>query len=199
MPDKDGNPVPGDQGYTPPQPTEKDVMALKGKLEKAEERLEAANEAAKGKVDKAELETVRSESEQVRQQLLQAEAKVTGLEERLQSADAVSTELAGVKPKLETAETAVKDLTTKVLDYRRAVIVATYNIPADSIKDKTVEQLDSYEEALKAVAAAKTAGNFAVGGGGGGPTPESPVERAKRSIAEAEERRRKGMSSDEKQ
>jgi len=188
MPDKD-TPGSGDQGGSPPQPTEKDVMALKGKLEKAEERLEAANEAAKGKVDKAELETVRSESEQVRQQLLQAEAKVTGLEEKLQSADTVSTELAGVKPKLEAAETAVKDLTTKVLDYRRAVIVATYGIPADSIKEKTIEQLDNYEEALKAVAAAKTAGNFAVGGGGGGAAPESPMDRAKRILTDADSKR----------
>lgn len=187
MPDKD-TPGSGDPGGTP-QPTEKDVMALKGKLEKAEERLEAANEAAKTKVDKAELETVRSESEQVRQQLLQAEAKVTGLEEKLQSADTVSTELAGVKPKLETAEAAVKDLTTKVLDYRRAVIVATYSIPADSIKEKTIEQLDNYEEALKAVAAAKTAGNFAIGGGGGGAAPETSMERAKRILVDADSKR----------
>ena len=188
MPDEK-TPGSGDQGGTPPQPTEKDVMALKGKLEKAEEQLKAANEATKTKVDKAELETVRSESEQVRQQLLQAEAKVTGLEEKLQSADTVSTELADVKPKLETAEAAVKDLTTKVLDYRRAVIVATYSIPADSIKEKTIEQLDNYEEALKAVAAAKTAGNFAIGGGGGGAAPESQADRAKRILADADSKR----------
>ena len=92
-----------------------------------------------------------------------------------------------VKQKLADAEKSVGNLNTKVLDSRRQTMVATYNIPTESIAEKTLEQLDSYEEALKAVMATKGIGNYAVGGGGGGAaTTESPLDRAHRILAEAQ-------------
>ena len=63
------------------------------------------------------------------------------------------------------------------------------------MKDKTLEQLDLYEEALKAVIATKSVGNYAIGGGQGGPAPENPLDRAKATIAAAMERRAQGFKA----
>lgn len=167
----------------PPQITEKDVMALKSKVEKAEEKLTVANSS-----HKTELEAAGTKFNETNQKLLQAEAKVTSLEEQISQSGNSAEELKDVKQKLTDAETSVETLTTKVLDSRRQTIVATYNIPAESIAEKTIEQLDNYEEALKSVIATKGIGNFAAGGGGGGAaTPEAPLDRAHRILQEAQE------------
>jgi len=166
---------------TPPQITEKDMMAVKGKLEKAEKQLTDAKSS-----HKTETEAAESKFNETYQKMLQAEAKVTSLEEQITQSGNSAEELKDVKRKLADAEKSVEGLTSKVLDSRRQTIVATYNIPAESIAEKTMEQLDNYEEALKSVTAAKGVGNYAVGGGGGGAaTPESPLDRANRILEEA--------------
>lgn len=166
---------------SPPQITEKDLMALKSKVEKAEEKLTVANAS-----HKTELEAAGTKFNETNQTLLQAEAKVTSLEEQITQSGNSYEELKDVKQKLEDAEKSVEDLTTKVLDSRKQTIVATYNIPAESIAEKTIEQLDNYEEALKSVIATKGIGNYAAGGGGGGAaTPEAPLDRAHRILQEA--------------
>lgn len=162
---------------------EKDLLAVKASKEKVEKQaIEAQTSHA------AEIEASKVSKEEVRQQLLQTEASVSSLEEAAQKSAGSTEELAAVKQKLEAAEASSAELSGKVLEYRRSTIVAAYNVPADTIADKTIEQLDNYEEALKAVMTTKGLGNYAVGGGGGGaPTPERPIERAKKILQEAEE------------
>ena len=149
---------------------ESDLLAVKGSSQVAKDAAEAAAKAAsESQVShKAEIETANTSLETTRQGLLVAEAKATKLEEQVKAGTGTVEELAKAKLELETAKTSGVELTTKALEYRRQIIVATFGIPADTVKDKTMEQLDNYEEALKAVIATKGIGNYAAGGGAGG-------------------------------
>lgn len=162
---------------------EADLLAIKGSSEAAKEAAETAAKAAteSQEAHKAEIETANTNLETTRQQVLQAEAKVTSLEAKVKEGAGSAEELAKVKQDLETAKKDGEGLTTKALDYRKQIIVATFGIPADSVKDKTMEQLDNYEEALKAVIATKGIGNYAIGGGAGGGdlSGKSPMELAR--------------------
>jgi len=176
-------PAPEPDATPTPQITEKDMMAVKSKLEKAENQLKVAS--TEHKTALAELDTKYNDTYQ---KLLQAEAKTTSLEEQITQSGNSAEELKDAKQKLADAEKSVTDLTTKVLGSRKQAMVATYNIPAESIAEKNEEQLGNYEEALKAVIATKGVGNYAVGGGGGGAaTPEQPLDRARRILEEAQE------------
>lgn len=168
---------------------ESDLLAVKGSREAADARVKEIETSSQAEAEarKAELTTANTNLDTARQQLLQAEAKAEELGKKVGEGAGSAEELAKVKQELETAVKSGEGLNTKVLEYRRQIMVATYGIPADSVKDKTLEQLDSYEEALKAVLATKGLGNFAAGGGaGGGATPERPLDRAKRILAESE-------------
>ena len=160
---------------------ESDLLAVKGSAEAAERR---AREAEGTKT--TEVATANSASETARQQVLQAEAKVSSLEEKVKEAAGSTEELAKVKLELETAKAEKSSSETKALESRRALMVLTYSIPADSVKEKTIEQLDYYEEALKAVIATKGIGNYAIGGGGGGQdlSGMTPMELARRAYSE---------------
>ena len=67
--------------------------------------------------------------------------------------------------------------------------MVAYNITADSetgknLMEKDMSQLDSFEEALKALSMSrKGPGNYIIGGGGSGVTPVSNMDRAKVLIA----------------
>ena len=130
---------------------EADLLAVKGSSKAAEERATAvAKQAEEAQTaNKAEIETANTKYGEAHNQLLQAEAKVTSLEEKVASGTSSAEELAKVKQDLETAKRSGEGLTTKALEYRRLIIVATYGIPADAVKEKTMEQLDNYEEALR--------------------------------------------------
>jgi len=149
---------------------ESDLLAVKGSAEtikaKAEEVTKAAEEAQKANKDA--IETANTNLETSRQDVLKAEAKVSNLEDKVKEGAGSAEELAQAKTDLEAAKKSGVELTTKALEYRRMVIVSTYGIPADTVGEKTMEELDHYEEALKAVIATKGLGNFAAGGGGGG-------------------------------
>ena len=67
--------------------------------------------------------------------------------------------------------------------------MAAYNIPANSdtakkLLEKDASQLDSFEEALKALSTGRGGpGNYLLGGGGGGAAPVAELDRAKAVIA----------------
>lgn len=171
---------------------ETDLLAVKGSTEVAEKRAKELSQAAEDsqKTHTAEIATANTNLETTRQQVLQAEAKVSSLEEKVKEGTGSIEELVKVKQELEAAKKGGEELSNKALEYRRQVIISTYGIPADTIKEKTMEQLDYYEEALKAVIATKGIGNYAIGGGGGGgPAPSDPLERAKQTIAQAMDKR----------
>jgi DNA repair exonuclease SbcCD ATPase subunit len=148
---------------------EADLLAVKGSAEAAERRAKSEVETAKGSLN------------QTHQQLLQAEAQVETLKEELAKGTGTVEELAKVKQDLETAQGSAKSLGDKVLEYRKQIIVATFKVSPDAVKDKTLEQLDLFEDALKAVGAGKGAGNFAIGGGAGGTSlaGKNPMELAR--------------------
>lgn len=178
---------------------ESDLLAVKGSAEdiktKAAEVTKSAEEAQKA--NKAEIETANASLGTSRQDLLKAEVKITTLEEQVKEGAGSTEELAKAKAELETAKTSGAELTAKTLEYRRQIIVSTYGIPADTVKEKSMEELDHYEEALKAVIATKGIGNFATGGGTGGSTPIAPLDRAKATLEAAMDKRKQGFSQNE--
>lgn len=183
---KDGTiSVQGSEGNEVRYAKEADLLAVKGSAEAATKAAKEAQEAVK-----AEIETANTNLESTRQEKLQAEAKISSLEEKVSAGAGSTDELANVKQELEAAKKSGEELTNKALEYRKQIVVSTFGIPADTVKDKTMEQLDYYEEALKAVVAAKGIGNYAVGGGGGvGAAPLTPLDRAKQTIATAMEKK----------
>lgn len=170
-----------------PTPTTKmvpeaDLLALKGSKEGLEKKLGEATATIEATI----LDTAK-QVEVVRQQLLASEAKAEQLEEQIKQSAGSSVELAEAKKQLEEATKNSEGLIAKALDYRRQMVATAYGIPVDTLKEKTLEQLDLYEEALKAVSTAKGIGNYAVGGGGGaGSAAETPMDRAKRILAAAD-------------
>ncbi len=59
-------------------------------------------------------------------------------------------------------------------------MVLQYGIAPDTIKEKTMPELDAFEEAIKAVSTARGGGvgPYAVGGGTGEAAPQTNIERA---------------------
>jgi DNA repair exonuclease SbcCD ATPase subunit len=186
----------GNEGKLVP---EKDLLAIKARAE----GLEKEYGEAKTTWNNTET-TYKKQVDEATTKLFASEASIKKFEEQLKESASASTALAEAKAKLEALNKTHEDLRGKALDYRKRLITGTFNISPEVIKDKTLEQLDLYEEALRAVSGGKGVGNFAVGGGGAGgqaKTPESPLDRAKRIMQEAEEKRGYGIkvtSSDEK-
>ena len=167
---------------------EADLLAVKGSSEAAEKRAtEVAKQAEESqKTHVAEIATANTNLETTRQQVLQAEAKVSGLEEKVNAGAGSAEELATVKQSLEAAKAEKSTAEATALESRRALMVMTYGIPAKDVEEKTMEQLGYYEEALKAVIATKGVGNYAIGGGGGGQNLQGikPMELARMAYSE---------------
>ena len=180
---------------------ESDLLAVKGSSQVAKDAAETAAKAAteSQETHKVEIATASTNLETTRQKLLEAEAKATTLEETVKAGTGTAEELTKAKADLETAKTSGEELSVKALEYRRQIVVSTFGIPADTIKEKNMEQLDNYEEALKAIISTKGIGNYAIGGGGGGSAPVTALDRAKTTLAAAMEKRAKGFMTDEKQ
>lgn len=186
--DKDGTVVAkGTDGKEIRLVKESDLLAVKGGAAAVEKRLKEIEET-----HKTELDSANAKVSDTSNRLLVAEAAKEKLEEQLKQSATSAEDVAGIKKKLEEADKTVAALSQKVLESRRQLIITTFSIPAETVANKTLEQLDAYEEALKAVASARKVGPYALAGGGGGGAPESPMDRAKRIIAEAEAKGRKG-------
>lgn len=154
---------------------ESDLIAAKKSLEGQMEQQQTVHEAA---IDKARLE-----SSEAQQQIAQLNAKITENEQARQAGAVTDEDAAKVKQELETAKSSIVTLTAeagKALELRRANLVLQYGVTPDTIKEKTMVELDSFEEALKAVSTARGGGvgNYAVGGGVGAPAPQTDIERA---------------------
>ena len=156
---------------------ESDLIAAKESLR---HQAEEAQTAHNGAIDKAGLDLSGAQ-----QQLAAANAKVTELEQARESGVASAEEVARVKQELETAKGSAETATAKSLEYRRQLISTTYHLPVEQLSGKTIEQLDSFEEALKAVSQTKGGvGAYAVGGATA-TAPEAPLDRARRTLEEA--------------
>ncbi len=151
---------------------EADLLTLKGSKESVEQQLKDL-QASGGGDSKEALETAK-------QATLQAEAKVTSLEEQLAKGTASAAETEKLKADLQTAKTSGEGLGTKLLELQRTLIVNTYGVPRATVDSKdTIEKLEVYAEALASVTG-KPLGNYAAGGAGGGGNLQgkSPMELA---------------------
>lgn len=151
---------------------ESDLLAVKAGKEGLERKLSEAE---------TKLSTLQNQS-------FVAEARAKALEERLAQMEPTAKELEALKPQLSAAQKRSEELQSRALEYRKRVLAGQYGVAVDSLKDRTMEQLDAVEEALKLVGARGGGGYAAGGGSGGGSAPETPVERARRVVADAEAR-----------
>jgi len=160
--DKDGALIVTDGETTTRYTKESDLLTIKASRTELEKKLK--DEAAS---HLAALEAASTTVEAHRQKVLQAEARITGLEEQLKLGGSKD-ELDKVKQELAAAKKVGEELGNKALGYRRAILVTAYGIPAATVENKSIEELDRFEEALKAVGGVKNLGNYAAGGGAGG-------------------------------
>ncbi len=166
------------------------VMTVDGRKVVPESDLIAAKKSLEGAADQAQ--TVHNEAiDKARLDLSSTQQEVAALNAKLQEAEKArsagatpDTDVAGIKEKLESAESRIETLSKEVgesLEMRRAYLALQYSIPVDKLSEKNKEQLDSFEEALKAVATSRGngPGPYAVGGTGGDSKPPTEMERAK--------------------
>jgi len=186
-----GGPKAGTVGTGPKMVPEADLLVQKQKAEGLEAQLAEAQTAHNTALTK-----VGEEHESTRQKLLATEAKVTTLEERSRDGAGSSEELVQARKLYDEAINKGVVLEGKLLDALRQSMVAAFGITPDSVKDKTLEQLGQFEEALKAVTAGKGTGPYALGGGAGA-TPQTATDRARAILAEADKKRAGGSPSSE--
>lgn len=158
---------------------ESDLLAVKGRAEAAESQLSEQKATWNSTED-----SYKSQVTEHHDARLRAEVRSTELEEQLKQATAAQEELQRVKQDLEKQKIDLGSLSDRALGYRRQLLVATFNIAEDTVKDKTMAQLDSYEEALRALKASGGFGGYATTPGSAGAKPETPIDRAKRIVTE---------------
>ena len=159
---------------------ESDLMALKQSSETAAEKAQTAHSEA---IDAKSLELSAAQTA-----LADSNAKLTEAREAQGQGATTDEEVARIKQERQDALDKVETLTTdagKALELKRALLVIQYSVPVDSLADKTMTQLDSFEEAAKALATSRGGGpgNYAIGGGAGGAAPKTNIERATEVIA----------------
>ncbi len=151
---------------------ESDLIAAKRSLEGQLTTQQTAHETA---IDAAKL----AESAALKE-VATLNAKITENEQARQAGAVTDEEAAKVKQDLETAKSSIETLSTSALELRRANLVLQFGVAPDTIKEKTMPELDAFEEALKAVSTARGGGvgPYATGGGTGEAAPQTNIERA---------------------
>ena len=180
---------------TPVEPTAKveikdGKVVVDGKQFVAESHLIAAKKSLEGKLTTQQtahetaIDAAKLEVSEGQKQIATLNAKITENEEARQAGAVTDEDAAKVKQELETAKSSIETLSTGALELRRANLVLQYGVAPDTIKDKDMPQLDSFEEALKAVSTARGGGvgPYATGGGTGEAAPQTAIERATKVI-----------------
>lgn len=157
--------------------SEADLIGAKKSLEG---KLELAQTAHNQAIDQAKLEL--SESNKT---IASLNVKLQEASKSVQTGAQSAEDIAKAKELEETLKKSIEAESSRALEYRKQLMTVQYNVPADTLKDKTMAQLDSLEEALKVVSANRgnNPGNYATGGGGGSVTTMTPEERARQVIA----------------
>ena len=162
---------------------ETDLLAVKSGKEKSEK--DWGTERSKFQTDLAESIRLREESHS---QLLQAQTANTTLTEQFKDHDTIKARVS----ELETNEATGKDVLTKLeadLTARISRNLINAGATAEILKDKTLDQLRNLEEAAKIFGGnGGKPPSYDTGKGGGGSAPESALDRAKRILAENEEK-----------
>jgi len=170
------------------------VVQVDGKKYVKESDLIAAKESLQGKFNEAQeshsgiVDKLKVEVSEAQQEVAKANATLKEAQEARSSGDISADDLSKARQEAADTKEALAKSTTEALDMRRQLIKTTYKIPADSevgkgLDDKTAVQLDALEEALKALqAGGQGPGNYALGGGSGGATPMTDMERARKTL-----------------
>ena len=160
---------------------ESDLIAVKKGLLKELEEAKAGHTTT--------LTQMNTQLSEIRQQLLQEQAAKEQLDTQLKSSISQD-DMGKVIADRDAAIKRSGELDSKLLDLRRNSMATTYKVPADTLKDRTSDQLDLMEIALKAVGGGQASTkSFDLGGGGGAASPSTPIDRAKEAIAKAMEKR----------
>lgn len=150
---------------------ESDLIASKKSLEGQIKTQQTAHETA---IDAARLEVSGAQKE-----IATLNAKITENEQAREAGVVTDEEATRVKQELETTKSSLETLSASALELKRANIVLQYGVAPDTIKEKNMAELGSFEEALKAVDTARGGvGPYAIGGGTGEAAPQTPIERA---------------------
>lgn len=158
---------------------ESDLIAAKRSLESKLEQEHTAHTTA--------IDTAKLELSAAQQQVADLNAKLTGAKQASKAGAIPDEEVARIKQERDDAKNLVVTLQTdvgKALEYRRALLAMQYPGVVDKLVNKTMKELDSLEEALKALSTSRGSGpgNYALGGGGGQPHTMTPQERAAKVI-----------------
>ena len=157
---------------------ESDLIASKKSLETKLSTQQTAHDTA---IDAAKL------AESAAQQAIASlTAKAKEMEDAPKTSAVTDEAAASAKQELEAARDSIVAFTAEAgvaLELKRANLVLQYGIVPDTIKDKNMTELGSFEEALKAVSTAKGGvGNYALGGGSTDAAPQTDIERAAKVI-----------------
>ena len=161
-------------------------VVVDGKKFVAESDLIAAKESLKGQMQTQQtahetaIDAAKLAASEGQKQIATLNAKITENEEARKTGAVTDEEAARVKQELETTKSSLETSNAKSLELRRANLVLQYGVVPDTIKEKTITELDAFEEALKAVSTARGGGvgPYATGGGTGEAAPTTNIERA---------------------
>ncbi len=162
---------------------ESDLLAVKGGFDEAKKAHESAVADWTGKLAEAQK---RFESEH--QGVIQGQAALEQLSGKLKDHDTLTAKVGELTKEVDSHKQRLtgyeKDLVTRITNQ-----LISLGAKAESLKDKTLDQLKSLEEAAGVFGQKKP--SFDGGGGGNGSKPETDYDRRARIIAESEERRGK--------
>lgn len=160
---------------------ESDLIAAKQSLERQLETQQSTHSQA--------IDAVNIELSSERQKVADLNAKLKSAQESAPGQGAVSDdEIARIKQERDAAVKSVEALTTqagKALELKKSLLISQYpGVTAEQLAEKTMEQLDSLEEALKTVSSARGGGigAYATGAGLGQAQPMSDYDRRKAAL-----------------
>lgn len=158
---------------------EADLMAVKTGAER-----DAGEAKSQLQIAKEQLDAVTKHRDETHSNLLQAQAAKEQLEEQIKEGVATKAQMEELQTKLSANEQVVGSLNTRLLDLKRVNVSTAYGVDVNTLQERTMEQLESLEEALKLVGKpARPATVDIAGGGGGTAVPVTAMEQCKEEIA----------------
>jgi len=165
---------------------ESDLIAAKRSLETQMQTQQEAHTQA--------IDTARLELSDAQKQVATLNAELTKAREARGQGATTDEEVARITQELADAKKSVETLTAeaaKSLELKRQLLITQYpGVTAEQLADKTMTQLDSFEEALKALAGGRGGGPgpYAIGGAGAGAAQMTDMERAAKVLENTPQR-----------
>ena len=173
----------GKQGDAPKMVPESDLLAVKRGSEKAVTDAKASSAAEIARL------TARIDTEH--QTVVERQADIVRLEGQLEESSANKTKAEELTTSIATLTKERDKANTALLEVTKAKLASQFNVPIDSIKDKTQAELNTLEDALKLVGAkgkVNSGYDTGPGGVGAGNAQATAHERCLAEVADARER-----------